>query len=64
MFTRTNMKKSVYSFYIFLQNIGGSFNKDLRGILKTSRSSREIVATRDKMDSVVGNGNRASTTIN
>lgn len=46
--------------FIFLQSIGGSSNKDLRGIPQTFRSSRNIFAARDKMDSVVDNGNRAS----
>lgn len=46
--------------FILLQNIGGSFNKDLREIPQTFRSARDIVTTRDKMDSVVDNGKRTS----
>ena len=46
--------------FIFLQNRGGSFNKDLRRIPQTFRSSRDIETARDKIDSLMGKGKKAS----
>ena len=41
---------------IFLQNRGGSFNKEWRGIPQTFQAPEDLTTTRDKMDSVMDNG--------
>ena len=59
MLTRTNMNESIY-WFLFLQDRGGSFNKEWRGIRQTFQAPDDLATTRVDWDSVMDNGKTGS----